>query len=115
MCGIVGKVDFAGQIDRALIERMCSAIEHRGPDSRGIWRGDSVALGMQRLAIIDRDGGTEPIFNEDRSVAVIMNGEIYNFRQLRSELIRKGHTFSTRSDTEVLVHLYEDYGERLVA
>jgi asparagine synthase (glutamine-hydrolysing) len=114
MCGIAGKVDFAGPVDRAVIESMCSAMEHRGPDSRGIWCGDGVALGMQRLAIIDVHRGEQPIFNEDRSVAVVLNGEIYNFRQLRSELITRGHVFRTRSDTEVLVHLYEDEGDRLV-
>jgi asparagine synthase (glutamine-hydrolysing) len=114
MCGIVGKVDFSGRVDGAVIERMCTAIEHRGPDSRGIWCSDGVALGMQRLAIIDVDGGEQPIFNEDGSVAVVMNGEIYNFQELRSALIQRGHIFSTRCDTEVLVHMYEEYGEQLV-
>lgn len=114
MCGIAGKVDFEGAVDPALIERMCAALEHRGPDSRGVWCGENVGLGMQRLAIIDIAGGDQPIFNEDRTVAVVMNGEIYNFQELQSELIARGHTLSTRSDTEVLVHLYEDHGERLV-
>src|SRR5438132_2780720 len=114
MCGIVGKVDFARPVDGSVVERMCAAIRHRGPDSRGIWCSDCVALGMQRLAIIDVSGGDQPIFNEDGSVAVVLNGEIYNFEPLRSELIKRGHTFSTRCDTEVLVHLYEEYGERLV-
>jgi asparagine synthase (glutamine-hydrolysing) len=114
MCGIVGKVDFAAPVDGSVVERMCAAIRHRGPDSRGIWCSDCVALGMQRLAIIDVSGGDQPIFNEDGSVAVVLNGEIYNFEPLRSELIKRGHTFSTRCDTEVLVHLYEEYGERLV-
>lgn len=114
MCGIVGKVDFAGRVDSTIAERMCSAIRHRGPDSQGIWCGDGVALGMRRLAIIDVDGGEQPIFNEDRCVAVVMNGEIYNFAELRSSLRADGHMFSTRCDTEVLVHLYEDHGERLV-
>src|SRR5438067_7545270 len=98
VCGIAGKVDFDGRVDRGLIERMCSAIEHRGPDSRGIWYGDRVALGMQRLAIIDVRGGEQPIFNEDKSVAVVMNGEIYNFQELRSELQARGHTLSTKCD-----------------
>ncbi len=114
MCGIVGKIDFGGRVDPAVIDRMCSAIEHRGPDSRGVWCDDGVAIGMQRLAIIDVDGGDQPIFNEDGSIAVVMNGEIYNFKALRSDLIRRGHTFGTRCDTEVLVHMYEEYGERLV-
>jgi asparagine synthase (glutamine-hydrolysing) len=114
MCGIAGKVDFAGRVDPALIERMCAAVEHRGPDSRGVWCDRSVGLGMQRLAIIDVAGGDQPMFNEDRSVTVVMNGEIYNFLELRKELIAAGHRFATRSDTEVLVHLYEQHGERLV-
>jgi asparagine synthase (glutamine-hydrolysing) len=114
MCGIVGKIDFAGAIDPALIHRMCAAVEHRGPDARGIHVGDGVGLGVQRLAIIDVAGGDQPIFNEDRSLAVVMNGEIYNFPALRDGLLRSGHRFSTRSDTEVLVHLYEEEGERMV-
>ena len=114
MCGIAGKIDFSGPVDRAVISRMCSAMEHRGPDSCGIWSNGGAALGMQRLAIIDVAGGDQPIFNEDRSVAVVMNGEIYNFQQLREELIAAGHRFASASDTEVLVHLYEEHGERLV-
>src|SRR2546430_447191 len=98
MCGIAGKLDFAGRVEREVVERMCTAIEHRGPDSRGIWCENGVALGMQRLAIINVAGGDQPIFNEDRTVAVVMNGEIYNFQELRAELVAKGHTFTTRSD-----------------
>src|SRR5947207_8613905 len=103
MCGIVGKLDFGSHVDRTLIERMCSAIEHRGPDSRGVWCDGPVGLGMQRLAIIDVGGGGQPIFNEDQTVAVVMNGEIYNFPELRRELIARGHRFATHCDTEVLV------------
>jgi asparagine synthase (glutamine-hydrolysing) len=114
MCGIAGKVDFARPVDRLDVERMCAAMEHRGPDSQGVWCDGPVGLGMQRLAIIDVAGGDQPIFNEDRSVAVVMNGEIYNFRELRAELEAGGHRFATRSDTEVLVHLYEERGDRLV-
>jgi asparagine synthase (glutamine-hydrolysing) len=114
VCGIAGKVDFAGAVSPSVIENMCAAITHRGPDSRGTWCSDCVALGMQRLAIIDVSGGDQPIFNEDGSVAVVLNGEIYNFPALRSDLTKRGHTFSTRCDTEVLAHLYEEYGERLV-
>jgi len=114
MCGIVGKVDFSGPVDPAVIHRMCSAIEHRGPDSRGVWCEEGIGLGMQRLAIIDVAGGDQPIFNEDGTVAVVMNGEIYNFKELRAALTAKGHRFATRSDTEVLVHLYEDFGDDLV-
>ena len=114
MCGIVGRIDFSGRSDPALIERMCATIEHRGPNSRGIWCHEGASLGMQRLAIIDVAGGDQPMFNEDRSVAVVMNGEIYNFPQLREELLANGHRLTTRSDTEVLVHLYEENGEELV-
>ena len=89
---------------------MCGAIEHRGPDSRGIHIDDGVGLGIQRLRVIDLVSGDQPIFNEDRSVAVVLNGEIYNHRELRRRLEAKGHCFSTQSDTEVIVHLYEEVG-----
>src|SRR5690349_17525088 len=93
---------------------MCARQEHRGPDSRGIHRSNGVALGIQRLRIIDLETGDQPIYNEDRSVAVVLNGEIYNFPELRRDLIRRGHRFSSKGDTEVLVHLYEDLGPALV-
>lgn len=93
---------------------MCRVIEHRGPDSRGAFVDRNVALGIQRLAIIDVEGGDQPIFNEDESIAVVMNGEIYNHRRLRRELEKVGHRFRSRADTEVLVHLYEEHGDRLV-
>src|SRR4051812_11000416 len=105
MCGIAGKIEFAGRVDPAPVYAMCAAMEHRGPDERGVHCDGGVALGMQRLAIIDVAGGQQPIFNEDRTVTVVMNGEIYNFNELRSELIRRGHRFSSHVDTEVLVHL----------
>lgn len=114
MCGIAGKLDFTGAVDPALLARMCAAFEHRGPDSRGIWCEGPVGLAIQRLAIIDVAGGNQPIFNEDRTVAVVMNGEIYNFQELRERLSARGHRFATRADTEVLVHLYEDHGDELV-
>jgi asparagine synthase (glutamine-hydrolysing) len=114
MCGIAGKVDFAGGVEAPLLARMCAAMEHRGPDSRGIWCAGPVGLAIQRLAIIDIAGGDQPIFNEDRTVAVVMNGEIYNFPELRAALQARGHRFSTHTDTEVLVHLYEDHGDDLV-
>ena len=93
---------------------MADAIAHRGPDAEGFFLGDGVGLAHRRLAIIDLSGGDQPIGNEDGSVQVVFNGEIYNFLQLREELEAKGHRFRTRSDTEVLVHLYEDYGENFV-
>ncbi len=113
VCGIVGKV-CDRRIDEDLIKSMCHVIEHRGPDSRGTFIGDGVGLGIQRLAVIDLATGDQPILNEDGSVVVVLNGEIYNFRELRRELEERGHRFATRSDTEVIVHLYEDHGEACV-
>ena len=86
------------------------ALEHRGPDARGIHRDDGVALGIQRLRVIDLETGDQPIYNEDRSVVVVFNGEIYNYRELRDELEASGHRFATNGDTEVIVHLYEEHG-----
>jgi asparagine synthase (glutamine-hydrolysing) len=113
MCGIAGKIS-SSQVDHALVERMCDVVEHRGPDSRGIFVREGVGLGIQRLAIIDLDTGDQPIFNEDGSLVVVLNGEIYNYRELRDELMRSGHRFSTKTDTEVIVHLYEDHGDACV-
>ncbi len=110
MCGIAGQVRPDGLVEPKLIERMCAAIEHRGPDSRGVFVQQGVGLGIQRLRIIDLETGDQPIFNEDRSVVVVLNGEIYNFLELREALVRAGHTFRTRTDTEVIVHLYEEEG-----
>ena len=93
---------------------MADTIVHRGPDDEGLFDAGNVVLGMRRLSIIDLEGGQQPIANEDRTVWVVSNGEIYNFESLRDELIQRGHRFSTRSDTEVLVHLYEEYGERFI-
>jgi asparagine synthase (glutamine-hydrolysing) len=114
MCGIAGIADFQGAVEPDLVARMCDAIYHRGPDSRGIHVEAGVGLGIQRLAIIDVAGGDQPIFSEDGNVAVVMNGEIYNHLDLRAELERSGHSFSTRADTEVLVHLYEEHGRDFV-
>ena len=114
MCGIAGKVSLRGDVPAALVEAMCERQAHRGPDSRGIHRSKGVALGIQRLRIIDLETGDQPIYNEDRSVAVVLNGEIYNFPELRAELERRGHSFYTQSDTEVIAHLYEERGPDLV-
>src|SRR5919198_3271172 len=110
MCGIAGKIHYGGAVERDLLERMSEVMRHRGPDERGVYVDGGVGLAMQRLAIIDVAGGQQPIFNEDRTIAVVLNGEIYNFEQLRGDLQRRGHRFATRSDTEVLVHLYEEDG-----
>jgi asparagine synthase (glutamine-hydrolysing) len=111
MCGIAGIADSAHEaVDPAVVHRMCQSIVHRGPDDEGILVRPGIGLGMRRLSIIDIAGGHQPIFNEDRSVAVVYNGEIYNFPDLRRELEQRGHKFYTASDTEVIVHLYEEHG-----
>jgi len=116
MCGIVGVVHpEAGAVREALVRRMCGLITRRGPDDDGFYFGDRVGLGMRRLAIIDVHDGKQPIHNEDRTVWVVFNGEIYNYRDLRQELEKRGHRLATASDTECLVHLYEEYGEDLVS
>jgi asparagine synthase (glutamine-hydrolysing) len=114
MCGIAGKVTIDTKVQEELLERMCAAIRHRGPDAFGSWVQKNVGLGIQRLRVIDLATGDQPIFNEDRSVVVVLNGEIYNFQALRSQLIHRGHTFTTKSDTEVIVHLYEEQGAECV-
>jgi len=110
VCGIAGKVDRDAGVPAALVERMCERQAHRGPDSRGIFSANGVGLGIQRLRVIDLETGDQPVYNEDRSVVVVLNGEIYNYRELRRELEGRGHTFSTHGDTEVIVHLYEEEG-----
>jgi asparagine synthase (glutamine-hydrolysing) len=116
MCGIAGMVQTHpdGAVNEAVIHGMCEAIVHRGPDDEGIFVKDGVGLGMRRLSIIDLAGGHQPVFNEDKTVWIVFNGEIYNFLELRPELERRGHRFSTHSDTEVIVHLYEEYGAECV-
>jgi len=112
MCGICGKADFTGgTVAEALVDRMCRTLVHRGPDAQGIHVAPGIGLGQRRLSIIDLDvRGVAPLANEDGSVWVTFNGEIYNFRELRDRLQERGHTFRTLTDTEVLVHLYEEYG-----
>src|ERR1051325_4272084 len=110
MCGISG-VAGALRGDRQALQRMNDALAHRGHDGEGVfWPSEQpVGLAMRRLAIIDLTTGDQPIFNEDGSVVVVYNGEIYNFLELRSELEQRGHRFATQSDTEVIVHAYEEY------
>lgn len=111
MCGIAGIVSLNGQApDRDLLEQMTRVLVHRGPDGAGTFVSDEVALGHRRLSIIDLEGGGQPIANEDGAVQVVFNGEIYNFVELREELQGQGHVFRTRSDTEVIVHAYEEWG-----
>lgn len=116
MCGIAGfaGIDTPGEPARARLERMCEAIYHRGPDSAGYFVAPGIAMGMRRLSIIDVSGGQQPICNEDGTVTVVFNGEIYNHHELRARLQRAGHRFSTHCDTEVLVHLYEEGGPDMV-
>jgi len=116
MCGIAGIVgaNDDSRIDPAVIRKMCQMIVHRGPDDEGVFVRAGAGLGMRRLSIIDLAGGQQPIFNEDHAVWLVFNGEIYNFRELRQELQNRGHQFRTHTDTEVIVHLYEEYGSECV-
>jgi len=123
MCGICGRINLDKiHVSDDLIHRMCQTIIHRGPDSEGIFNSESqipnptspIALGIRRLAIIDLATGDQPIHNEDKSIWLVLNGEIYNFQSLRDELLKKGHSFYTRTDTEVIIHLYEEYGVECV-
>lgn len=110
MCGIVGYLRLDDKVvDERVIRQMCSRIVHRGPDDEGIYVKNNVGLGMRRLSIIDLSTGNQPIANEDDTVFIVFNGEIYNYRELRPDLIEKGHVFKTDSDTEVILHLYEEY------
>lgn len=111
MCGFVGFVDSKPKKDKdKIVKKMADTIIHRGPDSEGYYTDDTVALGFRRLSIIDLGGGTQPIYNEDKSKVIIFNGEIYNYKELRKDLEEKGHTFTTSTDTEVILHGYEEYG-----
>lgn len=112
MCGIAGIIlsDPTQPVDETLLTRMCTSLQHRGPDDQGLFRAGSVGLGVRRLSIIDLTTGHQPIANETGTVVAVLNGEIYNFRELRTCLEAQGHRFSTQTDTEVIVHLYEEYG-----
>jgi asparagine synthase (glutamine-hydrolysing) len=114
MCGIAGIVQWRGTPDRAEIEAMTDAMRHRGPDGAGVYVKDGVSLGHRRLAIIDLEGGKQPLSNETGTIWITFNGEIYNYRDLRVELSAKGHRFATHSDTEAIVHAFEEWGEACV-
>lgn len=116
MCGIAGfyHFDSTAKTDPTLLQRMCDAVIHRGPDGSGQRESGNAGIGMRRLSIIDRESGHQPIPNEDRSIWVVLNGEIYNHEELRKGLEQKGHVFRTASDTEPIVHLYEEFGESCV-
>src|SRR5437660_9053286 len=116
MGGIAGYVnmDVLQPADARILHAMCGTMIHRGPDDHGMYVEGPVGLGMRRLSIIDLKTGHQPVHNEDRTVWVVLNGEIYNFHELRRKLEQRGHVFSTATDTETIVHLYEEYGQRCV-
>ena len=117
MCGIAGWINLnneSSQNGKAVLHSMCERMKHRGPDSEGLWLENEVALGMRRLSIIDLHTGEQPVYSEDRQIVVVMNGELYNFREVRSDLEKRGHQFETATDTEILPHLYEEYGEAML-
>src|SRR5215467_4413037 len=116
MCGICGKLEFDPQATVApnLVKQMADAIVHRGPDDDGYYVDGQVGLGFRRLSIIDLSGGHQPLANEEETIWIVFNGEIYNYQELRALLVAKGHVFKTQSDTEVIVHLYEEYGPACV-
>ncbi len=109
MCGIVGEWSRWGVSENSL-ERALATIQHRGPDDQGLWAENEIGLGMRRLSIIDLAGGQQPIWNENHTCCIVYNGELYNFLDLRPELEAKGHVFTTQSDTEVILHAYEEWG-----
>ncbi|MFQ6032204.1 MAG: asparagine synthetase B family protein, partial [Candidatus Zixiibacteriota bacterium] len=112
MCGIAGYVQLnQKKVSFDSLQRMTQALEHRGPDDQGYFYTSQMGLGHRRLSIIDLSvSGRQPIYNEDKTVAAIFNGEIYNFQEIREDLIKKHHQFATRTDTEVIVHAYEEWG-----
>ena len=115
MCGIAGVLyaESGRSVSAQVLTDMGNAIAHRGPDGEGTFRSGPVGLVHRRLAIIDLEGGRQPLSNEDESIHVVFNGEIYNYQELRQHLVARGHKFRTNSDTEVLVHLYEEHGADL--
>ncbi len=117
MCGIAGWINLennCSQNSEAVLHAMCERMKHRGPDSEGLWTDETVSLGMRRLSIIDLHTGEQPVYSEDKSIVVMMNGELYNYREVRADLEKRGHKFVTSSDTEILPHLYEEYGEAML-
>src|SRR6266481_772967 len=113
MCGICGIFEYKSKADvsRELVHKMNQTMIHRGPDDGGVFVGPGIGLGHRRLSIIDLAGGHQPMSNEDGTIWVLLNGEIYNYPELRAELLQRGHKFVTKSDTEAIVHLYEEYAE----
>ena len=119
MCGIAGWANLDSEKSsqkqcEAVLHSMCERMRHRGPDSEGLWTNETAALGMRRLSIIDLQTGEQPVYSEDKRIVVVMNGELYNFKEVRKDLERRGHRFETNTDTEILPHLYEEYGEAML-
>src|SRR6478609_1375246 len=116
MCGIAGVMKFgeSGRAEAATVRQMCAAMTHRGPDDEGVYTDGRAGIGMRRLSIIDVAGGHQPISNETGTIWIVFNGEIYNHADLRQQLEQRGHRYRTNSDTETIVHLYEDYGRDCV-
>ena len=118
MCGIAGWINLENKSSQnggeAVLHAMCERMKHRGPDSEGLWLENQVALGMRRLSIIDLATGEQPVYSEDKQIVVVMNGELYNFREVRARLEKRGHKFETNTDTEILPHLYEEYGDAML-
>lgn len=113
MCGFVGYIN-KEKDKKDNIKKMADLIAHRGPDSEGYYTDEDIALGFRRLSIIDLDGGSQPIYNNDKTKAIVFNGEIYNYQKLRKDLTKKGYKFKTKTDTEVILHGYEEYGEKIL-
>lgn len=113
MCGFVGYMN-RKEKDKQVIQSMSNKIKHRGPDSEGIYMDDELHMAFRRLSIIDLQGGSQPIYNENKNLVILFNGEIYNFQELRDDLVEKGHTFTTNADTEVILHGYEEYKEQIL-
>ncbi|BBO72970.1 amidotransferase 1, exosortase A system-associated [Desulfosarcina widdelii] len=116
MCGITGIInhDKDIRISESVLNSMCAAMTHRGPDEGGVWTHHNVGIGMRRLKIIDLVSGSQPMHNEDKSIWIVFNGEIYNFQELKIDLEKRGHFFKTKSDTETIIHLYEEYGRECI-
>ncbi len=114
MCGIAGIFDLDRQFSKKDLQDMCEVIHHRGPDGDGYFVDGAVGLGHRRLRIIDLEGGKQPMANEDGTVWITFNGEIYNFQELQEDLTSRGHCFHTNSDTESIIHAYEEYGDNCV-
>ena len=113
MCGFVGYIN-KGKNKEKIIKEMNKMIVHRGPDDEDYYIDENIAMGFRRLSIIDLNHGKQPMYNEDKTMVITFNGEIYNFKELKEDLVKKGHKFSNNSDTEVIIHGYEEYKEKIV-